>query len=170
MTYVVALDLKNAFDTVDAKEIMHILDELRAPIHLVNQIIEACVKEETSLQWYGQRTQYETKTKGVKQGCSLYALHDVLRRMVKIMPTITLNDVEDDIKLPMIFAYADDLILLCDKREVIGEMLGVVKPLLLMMGLQLNTDKSNVLVRNPLRMEDRNMDQVQRFGNEGYPS
>jgi hypothetical protein len=52
MTYVVALDLKKAFDTVDAsvdaKEIMRILAELRAPIHLVNRIIEACVKEESS--------------------------------------------------------------------------------------------------------------------------
>jgi hypothetical protein len=37
--------------------------------------------------------------------------------MAIIMPTITLNDVEDDIKLPMIFAYADDIILLCDKRD-----------------------------------------------------
>jgi hypothetical protein len=64
--------------------------------------------------------------------------------MAKIMPTITLNDVKDDIKLSMIFAYADDLILLCDKREVIREMLGVLKPLLLTVGLQLNTEKSNV--------------------------
>jgi hypothetical protein len=109
---------------VDIKEILHILAKLRAPIHLVKQIIEAFVKEETSLQWYRQRTQYETKTKGVKQGCPLsptlfvYALYDVLRRMAKIMSTITLNDVEDDIKLPLIFAYEDDLILLCDKREV----------------------------------------------------
>jgi hypothetical protein len=70
ITYVVALDLKKAFDIVDAKEIMRILAELRAPIHLVNQIIEACVKEETSIQWYGQRTQCETKTNDVKQGCS----------------------------------------------------------------------------------------------------
>jgi hypothetical protein len=137
----------------------------------VNRIIEACVKEETSIQWYGQRTTYETKTKGVKQGCPLsptlfvYALHDVLRRMAIIMPIITLNDGEDDIKLPMIFAYADDIILLCDKREVI-EMLGVLKPLLLTIGLQLNTDKSNVLVKNPLRVEDRDTDQVERFGNE----
>jgi hypothetical protein len=86
--------------------------------------------------------------------------------MAIIMPTITLNDVEDDIKLPMIFAYADDIILLCDKREVIGEMLGVLKPLLLTVGLQLNTDKSNVLIRNPLRVEDRDTDRVERFGNE----
>jgi hypothetical protein len=64
--------------------------------------------------------------------------------MAKIMPTITLNDVKDDIKLSMIFAYADDLILLCDKREVIREMLGVLKPLLFTVGLQLITEKSNV--------------------------
>jgi hypothetical protein len=172
MTYVVALDLKKAFDTVDAKDIMRILAELRAPIHLVNRIIEACVKEETSIQWYGQRTKYETKTKDVKQCCPLsptlfvYALHDVLRRMAIIMPKITLNAVEDDIKLPMIFAYADDIVLLCDKREVIGEMLGVLKPLLLTVGLQLNTAKSNVLIRNPLRVEDRDTDQVERFDNE----
>jgi hypothetical protein len=86
--------------------------------------------------------------------------------MAIIMPTITLNDVEDDIKLPMIFAYADDIVLLSDKREVIGEMLGVLKPLLLTVGLQLNTAKSNVLIRNPLRVEDRDTDQVERFGNE----
>jgi hypothetical protein len=37
MTYVVAVDIKKGFDTVDAKEIMRILTELRAPIHLVNR-------------------------------------------------------------------------------------------------------------------------------------
>jgi hypothetical protein len=65
-----------------------------------------------------------------------------------------------------IFAYADDIILLCDKKEVIGDMLGVLKPLLLTVGLQLNTDKSNILIRNPLRVEDMDTNQVERFGNE----
>jgi hypothetical protein len=30
---------------------------------------------------------------------------------------MTLNDVGDDIELPMIFAYSNDTILLCDKKN-----------------------------------------------------
>jgi hypothetical protein len=43
------LDLKKAFDSVDANEIMRILVEIGALIHLVNRIIEECVKEETPI-------------------------------------------------------------------------------------------------------------------------
>jgi hypothetical protein len=67
--------------------------------------------------------------------------------MAIFMPTITLIDVED-------------------KRKVIEDMLEVLKPLLLTVSLQLNTDKSNVFIRNPLRVEDKDTTQVERYGNE----
>jgi Zn finger protein HypA/HybF involved in hydrogenase expression len=41
--------LKKAFDSVDAKQIMRIQVEMGELNHLVNRIIEACVKEETPI-------------------------------------------------------------------------------------------------------------------------
>jgi hypothetical protein len=78
----------------------------------------------------GGKETTKKEEEGICHPRCLYALHDVLRRMAIFMPTITLNDVED-------------------KREVIEDMLEVLKPLLLTVSLQLNTDKSNVLIQEP---------------------
>jgi endonuclease/exonuclease/phosphatase family metal-dependent hydrolase len=170
LTFVVALDLKKAFDTIDIRKTTTILKSGGATSYLMNRIINACIVEDTSIQWYGQRTRTERKTEGVKQGCPLsprmfiYAIHDVLQTLCTITGKITLNDEGEDINFPALFAYADDIILLCEKREEVGEVMGVLNPLLLSIGLELNLTKCNALIRDPLDVQIRNTNRMEEFG------
>ncbi|XP_055527418.1 uncharacterized protein LOC129720031 [Wyeomyia smithii] len=56
-TYIVSLDLRQAFDTIDLRVMPETLSRLGVPPYLINRIVSACLTERTSLQWFGQRTE-----------------------------------------------------------------------------------------------------------------
>lgn len=143
-TYILSLDMHKAFDNVDLHTIGPILLHYGVPPTLINRIITAVLHERTAVQWFGRRTKEYTKGKGVKQGCPLspyifiivlnYAIERVAQRM-KI--DLQLSNLE----LPLILAYADDLLILTEDAITLERILKelwtpVDKRLLLLLLLQ----------------------------------
>lgn len=69
--FVLSIDLKKAFDSVNLDVIGKILLSYGVPCHLVNRIISAVLHERTAVRWGGRCTSSYVKSRGVKQGCPI---------------------------------------------------------------------------------------------------
>lgn len=169
MSHHISLDLKQAFDNLDISKTATILSDLGVSKALINRIIVACLHETTSIQWFGQKTHSVQKGRGVKQGCPLspelfvLLLHHALKSINEFLPDITLVQ-GTDIKLPCILGYADDLLFLCRNDEDVEKLLSVLEPILASIGLELNTLKSKVLIRDPYYVNNEEPDTILTFG------
>lgn len=168
-TIVVSIDLKQAFDRIDTSKAALILEKLGVSRALINRIVKACLNEKTSIQWFGQRTTTQNKQKGIKQGCPLspelfiLMLDYVLKKLREQWPEIRLEH-GGNIELPCILCYADDILFLCRSEEEVERLLDMLIPLLSSIGLEINTDKTKVLFRDPHDVENVAPDTTQKFG------
>lgn len=158
LTFVLSLDLEKAFDKVNLQKMVHALEALSIPCFLINRIIEATMRETSCLKWFGQLTPMRNKTVGIKQGCPLsprlftMLLHVVLVRLQDKVNLFTLEQ-KYHLKLPVVLAFADDLILIAEKRNEISTILEELILQLAEVGLNLNFNKCEVLVKNPLKKD-----------------
>ena len=151
---VVSLNIRKAFDMVSLDSIEVILKELGVPQHIVNRVRQALNCERASILWEGIETEQKSKAKGIKQGCPMspyiFTLikQKVLKQTQAKIPTINLLEINRK-GLPVILAFADDLLLMVKTVKEIEEILKVLKFELERVGLELNVDKSKVLIREP---------------------
>lgn len=82
-----------------------------------------------------------------------YAINRVATRM-----NIDLN--YDPITLPMILAYADDILIVSDSIPVLEKVMGELIPELKQLGLEVNLQKCELLVRDPVNFDDDDLDHV----------
>lgn len=154
-TVLLSIDLRKAFDMVDTHKIGEILMHFGTPVYLVNRIIKAILCERTSIHCDGRRTLQCSKNRGVKQGCPIspyifvivmhYALQRACNRLNIDMNLTSFN-------LPLILAYADDIIILADSTSSLEPILIEFERELLCLGLSINENKSSILIRDPLHV------------------
>lgn len=120
------------------------------PCYSINRIIVAVLHERTSVRWSGKRTKSLNKSEGVKQGCPIspfifmIILHCAIERVCS-RRGIHLDYAE--ILLPILLAYADDLIIISDS---IGSLDGIFGELIVeLQTIGFNEQKCCVLVRDP---------------------
>lgn len=169
LTFIVSLDIRQAFDTIDLAQVPLVLQRLGVPVYLINRIISACLTERTSLQWFGQRTAEFNKTRGIKQGCPLspklfvYLLHQALLRLQQLMPELFLGQT-DRIRLPCLRVYADDILAVLTESSQIPRLISLLETCLSEFGLSLNVSKTEVLVRDPAYCDVRDPPSQCQFG------
>lgn len=93
------------------------------------------------------------RNKGIKQGCPLSPfifnlIMDAVLESVAEEVNLRLNQ-EGRLTLPMILAFADDLIIIAETIEDIEEIINKLTEYLSYVGLSLNENKCKVLIREP---------------------
>lgn len=144
--YVLALDIKQAFDSVSQPMLIEALKYLNVPNYIINRIINLGLYEKTCIKWLNQQTPMIRKSKGVKQGCPLsprlftIVLHYVLCRLKEQFPEIHLEQ-QTKLKTPLILAYADDLLIICEDLDKLNRITEALKQLLAEAGLEIHPGK-----------------------------
>ena len=152
--HVLSLDLNKAFDTVDLHVLTGVLREDGLRPYLINRIINLIFKERTSVSWQGRRTTTYTKGVGVKQGCSYSpwlfnrAIHHAIRLVAAALPHLHLLD-DNDNMLPLLLAFADDILIIAEDAATIALILDHLIPALASIGLQFNMQKCALVIRQP---------------------
>lgn len=119
----------------------------------------ACLTEKTTIHWFGQKIQCYKKTRGVKQGCPIspllftIALNAIIETVVEVLENYNING--GSMELPLILAYADDLIILSENSMELDRFVNEFVPTAESLGLSLNEDKSLLLIRNPLNTDNQ---------------
>lgn len=116
-TFVLSIDLRKAFDMVDAKRQGEILSSYGTPAYLINRIIVAILHERTTVRREGRRTTVSNRTIGVKQGCPISPYLFVVMLNYAIQRVCDRLGIDSDLKaiiLPLLLAYADDIIIIGD--------------------------------------------------------
>lgn len=158
--YVLTLDLEKAFSSVNIHQMPKILLEMGAPAFLVNRIVEVCLYERTRILHNGQETLSYVKTVGIKQGCPIspflfiivfhYLLSTTQQQLLQLTPPLKLylGEINEDITMPAISAYADDLTILASSINHLQRLLPVLISNLKTYGLSINATKSVLLLKS----------------------
>lgn len=153
-TYVLALDIKQAFDRLMLKDVPLTLAFYGVPHYLINRIINACLFETTSVQWFGRRTRECSKTRGVKQGCPLSPnifvamLHALIETVTESLGNYDLSG--RTLTLPLLLGYADDLVQLSGNLANVDDFVKEFVSVGSEIGLELNPTKCKLLlIRDP---------------------
>lgn len=132
-----------------------ILKGYGVPAYLINRIITAIFHERTSVRWNGSRTNTADRTKGVKQGCPIspyifvVVLHYAIQR---VCDRLRIDTSMVNLLLPLILAYADDIILLSDSLTSIEIILVELERELRSIGLTVNEKKCSIMLRDPVQV------------------
>lgn len=151
-TFVVSIDLKKAFDMLDIHRISDILLSYGTPAYLINRIITAILHERTNVQWSRRRTRIYSKYRGVKQGCPISPYLFVVIMHYAIQRACDKLGIDTNfgtLSLPIILAYADDIIILADSIQSADRIFQELETELQAIGLTVNESKSSVLLRDP---------------------
>lgn len=154
--YMLSLDFKQAFSSVNLHKLAEILLDRNVPCYFINIIIRTCLTEMTSYNWMGSPTSSKVKTVGVKQGCTIapylfvIVLDFILARAQKELHEshqleLYLGEKNHPITLPTLFAYADDINILTHTPQELDVIMSVAVPIMQEYGLELNTRKCHLV-------------------------
>lgn len=124
------------------------------PHCIVNRVVECLRGDEVQTLWQGELSHPNPRRIGIKQGCPLspfvfnLLMEFVLEAVEKECGIFRLNQ-EGSITLPIMLAYADDIIIIVERPEHLEIIMTSLKKHLAAVGLQLNEDKCQLLVRDP---------------------
>ncbi|MEL7309739.1 MAG: reverse transcriptase domain-containing protein, partial [Pseudomonadota bacterium] len=138
---VAAMDIRKAFDMVERGRMMKVLvrngveDELLKVIGRLNE------EEWCEVMWEGEALGVIKKNRGIRQGCKISPLLFVLgiNETVRVMNKIWKETTN-------VLLYADDAVILAENVEELRRKLRVYKHSLRNIGLEVNEEKSRVMV------------------------
>ena len=159
--YVLTLDIKKAFSTVNVHHLPKILLQRGAPAFLINRISEACLQENTRIDYMGQQTAKYPKTREIKQGCPIspflfvvlmdHLLHEVQDKLQQHHQIkIFMGEPNGKISYPALFSYADDMTVLSPSLDILDPLVHIMSETLQKYGMELNANKCELLLKSPV--------------------
>jgi len=154
------IDLKAAFDKVDREELWIAMEKRGISIGLINRIKEIYRSTKNAVKVHGGVSDWFWTEKGLRQGCPLSPT----------LFSLLIADIEEELKKGQVggarigneriwsLAYADDIVILAKDEESLKEMMKRMERYLKKKKLQLNTEKSKIIVseREGAREERQN--------------
>ena len=153
---VIAVDYQKAYDSINRIKIVEVLKYYKVESKIIDTIVEIYKKDKTEMIIRKDlKCNFEIKS-GIRQGCTLSA---TLFKMVtyKIMEEIERSCkgiMVRELKINSIF-YADDGIIMTNTKEEAMKDIKKLKEISRNFGLEINTDKSNIIIYNKKEEFDR---------------
>ena len=147
--YVLAIDFRKAFDSVDRRMLIMILKELKIDPRIIQVIYNVYNEDVTKLILDREELDEIEVSNGIRQGCSCSALLFVIvtYKIIKEIQISKKGYRDQDFYIPCIF-YADDGLILGRSREEICKMMEILERSAGSCGLKLNRGKCQILVYN----------------------
>lgn len=176
--YILFVDLKAAFDSIDRKTLWKVLEEKDLGGRMIRRIRR--MYEDTRVVVRieeGIKSPFRMR-KGVRQGCVMSPLlfNLYIADLDKYMAKRGIGGVKLGEDRIWLLAYADDMVLLARNREALMDMIGTLRKFLKDRRLELNTEKTKVVVFNKKgrerkevwKWEGKEMEEAKNFKYLGF--
>jgi hypothetical protein len=157
--YIMFIDFRKAFDSIDRKEMIKIIEQLMIPEKLKRVVKMIIVNTKATVITRGGETEEFTINKGIRQGDSLSAtlfiiVMDYVVRNIDRKNTIRNRGVQ-------IIAYADDITIVAKNQKLLKETIDEIVREGRKVGLELNKEKTKILTT-------REQTEAMKIGNDTY--
>lgn len=139
--YIASLDIRKAFDKINRNELINTLEMLKVNEEIINVVSAIYEKDTAVLYWEEERLGEIKRNSGIKQGCKVSPLLFVLmmNRVIDRMNKMWT-------KRWNLLMYADDTIILAENESELTQKINVFKYEIKKLGLEINEEKSQVMV------------------------
>ena len=142
-----SIDFSKAFDRVDRKYLMKLLEHIGIPANITNIIRQMYTNNTTNILINGFVTKDIQLSRGVKQGCPLSALLFILTvepLLNEIRKNPTIKGITEDTMNKKLIAYADDINFLCRDTNDIDQIIEIVESFCRGTQFKLNKEKTTI--------------------------
>jgi len=147
--YLCFVDYQKAFDRVKHDKLLEVMEKANIPELERRLILNLYWRQHASVRWNGEVSRDVTVERGVRQGCVisplLFNLYSefMIREAMEDMEGITFNGINfTDLR------YADDAVLLADKRKKLQKMIDRLNETCKEYGMEINVKKTKVMIIN----------------------
>lgn len=155
--YALFVDLKAAFDNVDRGKLCDILKKDGINRQLIGRIEGMYEETYTTVKTTEGLTSMFRTLKGVRQGCvlspQLFNLY--VAELDKRLRNRKIGGVKLGIERIWTLSYADDMVLVAKNKEALEDMMGTLRKFLKNRNLELNVEKTKIVVFNRGRNEKK---------------
>jgi len=159
--YLFFVDLKAAFDKVDRNRLREKLRRIRVKEELVRGVEKIYEETVVTVRTGKRLTRSFKTTKRVRQGCVMSPLlfNIYIAELEERLENRGIRGGGMDNKRVWNLAYADDIVLLAKNREALLDMMLTLKFFFKDRGMELNTEKSKILIFNR-----KSWEKTERYG------
>ena len=147
--YILAIDFKKAFDSVDRKMMINILKNYKIEPNVIDILYEVYRGDETKLFINNEECATIKVNTGIRQGCNCSGLLFIMVTYYIIgkIQRSGLGYRDIDFTIPCLF-YADDGLIMAHNREDLAKLLKIIETSSAECGLQLNKEKCKIISFN----------------------
>ena len=147
--YVLAIDFKKAFDSIDRKMLLNILKKYKVEPRVIEIIYEVYRNDTTKLFINNEEHATINLETGIRQGCNCSGLLFIMVTYYIIgkLQQSRIGYFDPDFTIPSLF-YADDGLILAHSREDLIKLVKIVESSSAECGLKLNREKCKIIVFN----------------------
>ena len=146
--YIIFVDLKAAFDTVNRDKLWTVIEEAEISRYLTERIKELYEETRSCLRTKESYSEDFWTTKGVRQGCllspALFCIY--IAGLEAELEKRFIGGIKIRKKRVWTLAYADDIVLLVDGREALTDMIETIRSFLKGRYLILSAEKTKIMV------------------------
>ncbi|KAK1939735.1 putative reverse transcriptase, partial [Babesia divergens] len=146
--YATWVDVKKAYDSVDHKYLMHVLESLKLPDWVLAFLRASISRWHIDIRWGKEALMTKAIGKGILQGDSLSPLLFVLcmdplsRKLNALYPPVKVRTPDDRILATNHLLYIDDLKIIVEKKGTLKAMTEETQKFLKAIGFEMNREKS----------------------------
>lgn len=159
--YIAAVDFAKAFDSIKREHIVRALKRYKCDPQIIDILSALYMEDKTDILFNGKHMGTVKVKSGIRQGCTgsplLFIM--VLNYIIEKIAESKLGFRNENLYIPVLF-FADDGLLICESQKQLGKMIKILVAAADEVGLQINREKSNILIFN----EKNKPNEIEKIG------